>query len=59
MFDRCYDVLTDANRALIRSVVQTRLKGPFDELVGSRPWKTCPMTLTATPSWAILRRLLQ
>jgi hypothetical protein len=42
MFDRCYDVLTDANRALIRSVVQTRLKGPFDELVGSRALENLP-----------------
>ena len=42
VFDRCYDVLTDANRAQLRSVVQARLLGPFNDLVASRALEQFP-----------------
>jgi hypothetical protein len=42
MYDRCYAVLTVAERTRIRSVIQARLQAPFDELVGSRALEQVP-----------------
>jgi len=42
VFDRAFDVLTATEKSRIRSVVQTRLKAPFDQLVASRALERMP-----------------